>query len=212
MRDRKQDTQHEMTRDPLEERERWSQDDSLAPDWRHPSPTATVSTPRPPLPSGHLLNPRTECPGELGLDSPEETQVTDRSSQFSLRAEGSMVGLGAGGAGQPTPSAHPPAAVPHLVHPTVLPGAQLWGTLFPRTCSWPRSWLPQKGSRHLPEKRKSDPEPRLSRSPPPGASTQQGSAALSLPGCCVLVLRLQDQVVYCGGRLHEGGGATNHSC
>lgn len=69
-----------------------------------------------------------------------------------------------------------------------------------------------KGPRHLPEKRKSDPEPRLSRSPPPGASAQQGSAGLSLPGCCALALRLQDQVVYCGGRLHEGGGATNHSC
>lgn len=94
--------------------------------------------------------------------------------------------------GQPTPSAHPPAAVPCLVHTTVLPGAQLWGTLFPRTCSWPCSRLHQKEPHHLPETWKSYPEPRLFCSPPAGASALEGSAALSLPGCCALALHLQD--------------------
>lgn len=78
-----------MTRDLLVGGERCSQD------WRTTEPYCSSVTPEtdchhqdPPLPSSHLLNPRTEHPGELGPDSHEDTYVIHGSSQYSLRAGG----------------------------------------------------------------------------------------------------------------------------
>ena len=167
-----------------------SQDSSCAPDVDGAEPSCSCVTQEiashhedPPLPSGHLLKPRTERPGQLGLDFHPDPACLDhvlpRVSPLTalLRACASLTeilsfSLRAGGS--PFLLTVLLLHVQCLVHTSVLPGTPLWrAPCFPRLTGDPARNFPRRGLVNFQRRGSQATTQRLS-SLPPRASIGQG--------------------------------------